>query len=164
MSYFCTVHIQYRLSPRHSVTNHCDRHVTLLGDTIRDLFNLFIFLCILGDRKLHSKIQMQKKLWRYIQTWFIYNKQLWVNRCNYSKHLTWQLPFLCMYHIVKWNYKIKQNLNWSLIKIPWNNIWYIGVTCPPFPLYLLHLFTLKSDIRRLSISCNTYVPYSFTEF
>ena len=44
--------IQY--NQRHSMINHCDRHITLLSDTDISvgLFYLYAsFICLLGDRK-----------------------------------------------------------------------------------------------------------------
>jgi hypothetical protein len=69
-----------------------------------------------------------------------------------AKIYVWPLQaFLISWAKVKKN---KLQFNWSLTKIPWNNIWYICVTwneqSPP---------DINYDIRtRLFISCDSYVP------
>ena len=77
VSLFLVILIQY--SQRHSVTNHCDRRITLLSDTDISfvLFNLFciyllILMCILGDRKLSNILNVKEILKIYLIEQMIY--------------------------------------------------------------------------------------------
>jgi len=73
ISLFLVILIQY--SQKHTMINHCDRHITLLSDTdiSFDLIYLLILICHFGDSKSNTLFDVKEILKIYLIEQKIYS-------------------------------------------------------------------------------------------